>query len=306
MAGKVIDFHVHPLPTLEDEKLLQELDSASVELCVLLAVDVDPSALDRTINGRPFTYTLVDYGVWDLRALDSAREILRLARTPNRRVAELVRRHPRRFVGFGSVNPTRSRREVEEGLEQVRRLGLKGIKLLPTLQMFSPDRDRRRLEQIFEFCRTENWIIVYHTGCDPGIWEIPALCDSARPELLEPILKKYRDVPVVLAHMGAYSSRFPGIWFEDALKVGKRYSNVWFDVAAVPYLLRERPYVEAIRQATGLDRVLFGSDYPVVYGLSIADAAEEIRLSPLLTGEEKEKILYYNAKKLLKDFNLKI
>ena len=293
MSGLVFDFHVHPLPTLEENALLRELDKAGVGRCVLLAMDVDPQDLDRSI-GR-----FVDFGVWDLRALDGARELLRLARTPNERVAELVKAHPNRFVGFGSVNPSRSRGEVQARLEQIKRLRLRGIKLIPTLQMFSPKREAKKLADIFEFCRSEGFIILYHTGCDPGPWEIPCLSEDANPAHLEFMLRRFRDVPVVLAHMGSYSARHPGIWLEEALKLGRRYGNVWFDIAAVTYLVNEGRYLEEIRRAVGLDRVLFGSDYPAVQGSSISDAVDDVLNSPLLTWEEKAGILHLNAERLL-------
>ena len=260
---------------------------------MLLAMDVDPQDLDRSI-GR-----FVDFGVWDLRALDGARELLRLARTPNERVAELVKAHPNRFVGFGSVNPSRSRGEVQARLEQIKRLRLRGIKLIPTLQMFSPKREAKKLADIFEFCRSEGFIILYHTGCDPGPWEIPGLSEDANPAHLEFMLRRFRDVPVVLAHMGSYSARHPGIWLEEALKLGRRYGNVWFDIAAVTYLVNEGRYLEEIRRAVGLDRVLFGSDYPAVQGSSISDAVDDVLNSPLLTEEEKAGILHLNAERLL-------
>jgi predicted TIM-barrel fold metal-dependent hydrolase len=88
---------------------------------------------------------------------------------------------------------------------------------------------------------------------------------------------------------------------EEALQLGKTYDNIWFDVAAVTYTLTEKSYVERIRDAVGFDRVLFGSDYPVVQGTSIKTMVSDVRASPYLTNEEKAKVLGLNAFKLINE-----
>jgi len=87
---------------------------------------------------------------------------------------------------------------------------------------------------------------------------------------------------------------------DEALELGKENENVWFDIAAVPYVVTYRKLVDKVRRTVGLDRVLFGSDYPAVGGgeVSIESIVAEIRGSTCLTEEEKAKILGLNAMKL--------
>jgi predicted TIM-barrel fold metal-dependent hydrolase len=61
---------------------------------------------------------------------------------------------------------------------------------------------------------------------------------------------------------------------------------------------RER-FVDRIRKTVGFDRVLFGSDYPAVNGVSIESMIAEVKNSDYLRREEKENILGLNAMRLL-------
>ncbi|RLI09404.1 hypothetical protein DRO32_00675 [Candidatus Bathyarchaeota archaeon] len=296
---KAIDFHLHPLPMLPDRLLTDEVEAACLEKCVLLAMDVDPGALEEPWIRYRMASTLFDEGFWDLYGLDHARLLLQLGRTPNTRVAELVAERPDVFVGGGSVNPSRGLAYVEEKLAEVRELGLSGVKIIPTLQFLDPERHGEELEAIFDFCSKEKLVLILHTGCDPGPWELPALSANARPSLYGDLIGRYPDVPVVLAHAGSYSLRQPGIWLDEALALCRENDNVWLDLAAVTYLAVEEKFVVKIRNSVGFDRFLFGSDWPTVQGVSVKDAIGRVEASRALGEHEKEAILRGNARELL-------
>lgn len=155
------------------------------------------------------------------------------------------------------------------------------------------------MQKLFEYCEKRGKIVMCHTGCDPYIWEEPHLSQGANPKYLKSIVQDFKKVPVILAHMGCYSSRAPGIWMGEALDLGKENENVWFDIAAVPYVVTREKFVDKIRRTVGLDHVLFGSDYPAVEGTSIQSMVAEVKNSNYLTEEEKAKILGLNAMKIL-------
>ena len=295
----IIDIHVHPLPILSEEELLGEIREAGVRRCVLLALDVDAGDLEGPDRKLRFMEEMFNAGIWNPRALENAIEILRLARTPNERVAELVEKHESLFLGFGSVNPARSSSYVADKLGEIGDLGLRGVKLIPTLQLFCPHKAKRNLRKILKFCRREGLVAMFHTGCDPGPWESPALSECARPAYLAPFIRSFSQVDFVLAHAGSYSSLRPGIWFHEAVELASRYPNVWLDVAAVPYLLTEPDFVGALRGRGLLSRVLFGSDYPVIGGSGVKEVAEIILSSTGLTVDEKAGVMALNAERLL-------
>ncbi len=298
---RVIDFHVHPIPRIINEKeLLREVEYAGIDIAILVALDVDPYYLeDRRILIK-FLEECIEFNNLNcLGVLETVKNILQTCFTSNEYVAKLVKNHPKKFIGLGSINLSKNMSYVKEKLKEIKRLDMAGVKLIPTLQFFHPLKEKSKLEKIFEFCEEEEKIVVFHTGCDPSIWEEPAFSQNANPALLEYYVSRFKKVPIVLAHMGSYSWRYPGIWFDEAIELGKKYNNVWFDISAVPYLLTESKYVERICKDIGWDRVLFGSDYPVVGGSSITSVLNFILDRNLLSEKDLEKVLYLNALKLL-------
>jgi predicted TIM-barrel fold metal-dependent hydrolase len=301
LTERIVDFHVHPMLSLISENdLLTELDKASVEAAVLLALDVDPQDLDRPDIKNLIFQRFLNLNIWDApTAMHKIKGFLRMVETSNQLVAELANKHPQRFVGFGSINLSKGEAYVEDKIREIDSLGLKGIKFIPTLQFFNPARAGRRLEKVFKYCRKKEKIVMFHAGCDPYLWEYPEFSDEANPKHLRGIVKVFDNVPVVVAHAGSYSARSPGVWFNEALKLGESFENVWFDIAAVSYLITSRQYVEKVRKAVGMKRILFGSDYPTVQGVSIKAAVDEVKSSTHLTEEEKAQILGLNAISLL-------
>ena len=298
---KIIDFHVHPIPGEVDEKsILKEMEKAKVDMAVLLALDLYPQHLRNENERRKFLEKCLNLYIWNgLQALKNVERILETVNISNKTVAVMARKYPRKFIALGSVNPSKDIKYIEEKLREIEKLELKGIKLIPTLQFFNPKNEVRKLSRIFEFCEKNGKIIVFHTGCDPAVWEYQEFSENANPKLLEGYIRNFKDVQVVLAHMGSYSARNPGIWFKEAIELGKRYRNVWFDVAAVTYLLTEKRFAEIIDREIGWERVLFGSDFPIVKGYGMASAISEVRASPYLSVKEKNMVLGLNAMKLL-------
>ncbi|MHA1594273.1 MAG: amidohydrolase family protein [Candidatus Baldrarchaeia archaeon] len=317
----IVDFHIHPLVNVN--RIVSEMDKAGVSRGVILATDLVDSVLHNKkimskMEERFYSSLtlLCTPGIWQAifgRGLSifefSVRKVfekffndLRLAypeaRITNREVWEIVRQHPDRFIGFGSVNVNRSAREIERELQEIKKYGFKGIKMLPTLQFFNPI-ENKNFRKVCEFCEREKKILLYHTGCDPGPFEIPELSEDANPCHLEPILDEY-EFPIVLAHMGSYSMISPGIWFYEALRLMKKYDYVYADISAVTGFLLQERIIKRIREAIGMERVLFGSDFPVVFASTISSEVEMVRRNPYLTEEEKEQILGLNAKELLR------
>ncbi len=302
MTDKVVDVHLHPFALMTDDHLLTEMDKAGVDVAVLLALDVDPTGLDRLDIKEMIHNRLLDMYFFDVKkVIEELKVFLELARIDNEQVAGFVKRHPDRFVGFGSIDLSKSQAYVEEKIREIDRLNLKGIKLIPTLQFFNPVMVKKNMEKLFEYCEKKRKIVTCHTGCDPYIWEQPHFSQDANPKYLKSFVNDFENVKVIVAHMGCYSAKVPGVWMDEALELGKENENVWFDIAAVPYVVTYRKLVDKVRRTVGFDRVLFGSDYPSVGGgvVSIESMVAEIKGSKHITEKEKERILGLNAVKLL-------
>jgi len=301
MTEKIVDVHLHPFSLLEDNHLLTEMDGAGVDIAVLLAIDVDPEDLERPNIKRIIRNRLLEMYFFDAKkVIGELKFFLEVARTGNKQVADLVKKHPDRFIGFGSVNLSKSQTYVEEKIREIDRLRLKGVKLIPTLQFFNPVAVKKNMETLFEYCEKEGKIVTCHTGCDPYVWEEPHFSQDANPKHLKSVVQDFEKVKVIVAHMGCYSAKVPGVWLDEALELGKENENVWFDISAVPYIVTYRKLADKVRRTVGFDRVLFGSDYPAIGGgeLSIESMVAEVKGSACLTDEEKERVLRTNAASL--------
>lgn len=304
----IIDAHVHPF--FKENEILNEMKRAGVDYAVLLAIDADPMDVEKPeIKSKLRKRHLDSFLGFDVLRLSSIEdEIKRFfeevvnsypdIKTSNQEIANLVKHNPKKFVGFGSVNPNKDEKYVETKLEEISRLGLKGVKMLPTLQLFSPI-ENKNFERICEYCEKNEKVLLYHTGCDPGPWERPELSEDANPKYLKSILESYNPL-VILAHTGSYSAYKPGIWFDEAFELGKRFDNVFFDSSAVSNFIYSEKILNKMREEIGLDRLLYGSDFPVVWGSNMKYEVNLIKNCKYLTEEEKESILGRNAAKILK------
>ena len=112
---------------------------------------------------------------------------------------------------------------------------------------------------------------------------------SITPDVLYPLITGYPDLTIVCAHWGG------GLPFYALMpEVKQAMSNVFFDTAASPFLYKSEVYNQVI-QLVGADKVLFGSDYPL-----LAQSRLLIEIDSLgLPEETKNLILSGNARRLL-------
>lgn len=318
---EIIDTHVHPIRSLTTgQSLINEMDDAGVSKAVLLALDLDEELLDNDSDLKDeILYDILSYSLFvdPYRLLNAMKQMLKIGNTPNTLIAELVKNFPDRFVGFGSVNPRKNSKYVKEKLREIDILGLKGIKLLPTLQFFKPTgrfngfslTNKRRINHnlisIFQFAKNKNIPVLIHPGRDPGPWEIHTLryVQSSHPKNWKPIIKRFKNNKIIFAHLGCYgcdsSSFSDNSWLEECLSLAALYPFIYLDTSAVPYHLENQVIVDRIRETCSFKRILFGTDTPVVQGVNMQYNVNVIENSPFLTDDEKTKIFSENAKSLL-------
>ncbi len=285
------------------------MKKANVDKAVLLSVDVDPQDVEepRMKSKLRKRHLASTFGFLDSKSKSIEEEIKGFfqelvsyypqLKSSNEEIADLVKRNPEDFIGLGSVNPNKNKDYVEKKLQEISILGLKGIKMLPTLQLFSPV-ENENFERICEYCETNSKVLLYHTGCDPGPWENAELSEDANPKYLQPILESYKPI-IVLAHAGSYSAHKPGIWFDEALELAKRFENVHFDSSAVSSFIYREKILTKIRKTMGLDRLLYGSDFPVVWGSNMKYERQFIENCRDLDEVEKANVLGLNAARIL-------
>ena len=104
------------------------------------------------------------------------------------------------------------------------------------------------------------------------------------------LIKLFPKTTFILAHWGG------GLWWYRMLKkeVTEVLQNTYFDTAASPFLYRPEIYRQAI-QMVGVEKILYGSDYPL---LGLNRYEKELEQAGL-TQEEKASVMGGNAQRLL-------
>jgi Predicted metal-dependent hydrolase of the TIM-barrel fold len=262
----IIDFHTHIFP----EQI------AARTISKLAEVGGTKAFTDGTICGlkRSMQENHVDISV-----------VLPVATKPsqfdtiNSYAAEITGKD--KIISFGGIHPDTE--DYRDKLDQIKRMGLLGIKLHPDYQQtFIND---LKMVRLIQYAAEIGLIVSIHAGMDVGLPD-PVHCP---PKLAAQMISEIDqpDAKIVLAHMGGYA-----MWEEvEELLVGK---NIYLDTG---YTLGKMPDEQFMRIVNnhGADRILFATDSPWD---GQGEASEYLkRLN--LTEEEQENILYKNALKLL-------
>ena len=210
---------------------------------------------------------------------------------PDEDVAELVKAHPDRFIGFSAVHPDR---DVKHNLERIERavndLGLKGIKLNPASGFYPND---ERLYPVYEKCSKIQIPVTVHMGIKP-----PSEGNRMKychPMYLDDVIVDFPDLTLIVAHSG-----YP--WIEDTIMVGLYTQNVFADISTLNQMEEVMgcevvvPTLRRLTASFGTSRVVFGSDG--IFNLEALISA--VRNADFLSDADKEKIFWKNAKEILK------
>jgi len=201
-------------------------------------------------------------------------------------IIEAVQRHPKRLVGFCCFDPFNN----EAASETVRCLdaGLSGVGELAFYQSGIDEASRNKLEAIMEICLDRNMPVLIHTN-EPLGHLYPGKTPNTLGQIYR-LIRKFPDNKIILAHWGG------GIFFFNLLKkeVKETLSNVYFDTAASPFLYDTEIY-QVAKNIAGLDKILFGTDFPLLKPERYFKEFEKAGLS----AEEKERICGTNAAELL-------
>jgi predicted TIM-barrel fold metal-dependent hydrolase len=173
----------------------------------------------------------------------------------NEVVAEIAARFPDCFTGFGSVDPNRP--DAVRRLREVKALGLKGLKLHPTLQGFDPAEDR--FEPYFATAAELGLPLIVHSGTSgvgarqPGGQGL--ILDYCRPIKLDRWAAAYPGLKILLAHVG-----WP--WHLEALAMALHKTNVYIDISGWKYKYLPPEVLREMRTRL-VEQFCFGTDYPM-------------------------------------------
>ena len=178
------------------------------------------------------------------------------------------------IIGFGSIHPDYPEKEKE--IDRIISLGLKGIKLHPDFQQFNID-DEKMLP-VYDYV-SGKLPILFHVGDMNN--------DYSNPIRLARVVEMFPHLTVIAAHLGGYSQ-----WAEsEEYLIGK---NIYIDTSSTFRELDDKEIVRLIKKHD-INRVLFGTDYPLERHTSTIEHTQRLDLSD----DAKEKIFYTNAYNLL-------
>ncbi|MFC2007626.1 amidohydrolase family protein [Chloroflexota bacterium] len=276
----IIDFHTHVFPPRIKQNrrryvdkdpsfaLLYSNEKAKLATAEELIESMDRDGIDISV--------VVNYG-WTTHEL--CVEI-------NDYIMESVARYPRRLVGFGAVQPL----SLEAALDEIERCvkgGIRGIgELRPDIQLL--DFEHKDVMQPFvDVLQKHRLMLMIHTSEPVG--HIYPGKGTFTPDMIYPFITHFPDLTIVCAHWGG------GLPFYTLMpEVKQAMKNVYFDTAASPFLYSPRIYHQ-VSQLIGADKILFGTDYPLIPPARLLKEIDSADLSD----EEKNLILTGNARKLL-------
>jgi predicted TIM-barrel fold metal-dependent hydrolase len=163
------------------------------------------------------------------------------------------------LIPFGSVDP----RTGADAVELARRLaednGVRGFKLHPTVQGFDPS-DEAYYPLYAEFSRLGLPMLVHtgQTGIGAGTRGGGGFrLGYSNPMLLDVVAADFPDLDIVFAH--------PSVpWQDEAISIATHKTNVWIDLSGWSPKYFPENLVRAARSYLQ-DRVLFGSDFPMLH-----------------------------------------
>ena len=277
----IIDFHTHIFPKAIREnreayfpsepafKLLYDNPGANLVGATGIVAAMDQEGVDKSVVfGFPWQNS-------------------KTAIKHNDYILEVMEKYPQRLIGFCCLDPFS--REAAAETERCLQAGFAGLGELAFYQSGIENKALDKLAPLMEICRDKDCPTLIHTN-EPVGHIYPGKTPNTLRQIYN-LIQRFPQNKIVLAHWGG------GIFFFNLLKkeVKESFKNVYFDTAASPFLYDPKIYRYA-KEIIGLDKILFGSDFPL---LKPARYFKELDNSGL-SKSEIESICGLNAANLLK------
>jgi len=279
MLEMIIDFHTHVVPPGVKERHTKYLNDACFS-----QLYAEPEA--KLITAEELIAAMDEYEIDKSVILNLGWTSHELCVETNNYILEAIARYPQQLIGFCAIQPLAGDKAIEE-LERCARGGARGIgEMRPDVQGFDL-KDNKVIKPIAEAAIEHNLIFLTHASEPVGHQYFGK--GSITPEVIYPFIVSFPDLKIVCAHWGG------GLPFYALMpEVGRAFSNVYFDTAATPFLYKAQIFKQ-VADITGSDKILFGSDYPLLSPRRIIDQIESVKLSQ----KDRVKILGGNAQRLL-------
>jgi uncharacterized protein len=211
-------------------------------------------------------------------------------RIANEEVAEVSAEHADVLIPFASIDPAKGKMGAREARRLIEEYGVRGFKFHPSQQGFYPN--DRKAYVLYEAIAEAGLPALFHTGQTgagagaPG--GLGVRLKFSNPMYLDDVAVDFPNMPIIMAHPS-----FP--WQDEALAVATHKPNVYIDLSG----WSPKYFPANLVQYTNTllkDRILFGSDYPVITPDRWLADFEKLPIKPEVRG----RVLKDNAVRLLK------
>ena len=177
---------------------------------------------------------------------------------PMKLVADWAKKYPKQLIGFGGIDPHKGKVALNQ-LDEIAGLGLRGLKFHSGSQHFFAN--DTQYYPLWERCAKLGLICLFHSGSTgvgagrPGGGGIKL--EPMKPvPYVDDVAADFPELKIILAHPS-----FP--WDKEGLSVIIHKPNVWMDLSGYSPDYMD-PLVIQYTKTIAKDKMLFGSDWPVV------------------------------------------
>lgn len=153
---------------------------------------------------------------------------------------DVMNKYPGRIIGAIYVNPLVQK--TVDFMEEYAKKGFKAVKLNPLRHAYCADAEI--VDQVMYKAQKLGLTVCIHSGHPPYSlpWQIGLLAE------------RHPDVKIMMIHMG----HGHGVYIDAALKMARKYSNIYLEMSGMPMPSKIREAYETV----GHDRIMFGTDTP--------------------------------------------
>jgi len=199
---------------------------------------------------------------------------------PYETVAKWCKAHPDRFSGLAGADPNRGMEQIYD-LERAADMGFVGVHAYP--HWFSLAPDHARWYPIYAKCCELELPYMLQVGQNLIYQKDVRLPSVARPILLDQVAIDFPELKLIGIHVGTP-------WADEMIAMAWKHKNVFIGIDA--YAPKHLP--ESLihyMNSYGSDKVLFGTDWPVIDPRRAAKEVEDHNLRP----ESFRKVMRENA-----------
>lgn len=187
------------------------------------------------------------------------------AEVPNTYVADYVRQHSDRLIGFASIDPSHPEEAIEDLQKAHEELGMQGVTVWPAAQDFHPASTSAM--RVYAEVNRLGMPILFHQDIQASP---TTKMEFARPFLIDEVAREFSNLRIIIAQLG-----YP--WTDETLVLLGKHENVLADISG----LLQHPWnaynaLLSAGQSGVIDKLLFGSNFPYTSAATCIEALYSI------------------------------